>query len=200
MNKYFNHNKFKKNGGFTLIELLIATAVFVSIMTVSLGSVVSILDAGRKARSLKSVMTNLNFTVESMSRDIKFGKNYHCTQPSEVVTFPPSPQNCTGQNMAPQSAISFVSSEGVNIIYKLVGTQIQKSIDGGTTFLGVTSPEVVIQELKFFVFNSAPQSVSPADNAQPRVTMLITGHAGNRPSSQSTFTLQTSVSQRVPDF
>jgi prepilin-type N-terminal cleavage/methylation domain-containing protein len=182
--------------GFTLVELLVATGVFVAIMTVSLGSVVSILDAGRKARSLKSVMTNLNFTVEAMSREIKFGTNYYC---GVSTVFPPTPQNCTGQNMAPQPSISFVSSEDVNIVYQLVGTQIQKSIDGGVTFLGVTAPEVVIQDLKFFVFNSSPQTQAPADNAQPRVIILIRGYAGNRPSSQSNFILQTTVSQRVPD-
>ncbi len=200
---FFLQNKRRNNTdkGFTLIELLIATAVFVAIMTVSLGSVVSILDAGRKARSLKSVMTNLNFTIEVMSREIKFGTHYHCTQDGEVVVFPPSPQNCTSTNgLVAQKAISFVTSEDVDVIYKLVGTQIQKSIDGGVTFLGVTSPEIVIQDLRFFVFNSFSQASTDPDEAQPRVTILVRGYAGERPSSQSNFMLQTTVSQRIPDI
>src|SRR3990167_2897905 len=91
-------------GGFTLIELLVSVAVFSVIMAISLGSVISILDAGRKANSLRSVMTNLNFAVEVMSREIKFGKNYYCgtdTSSPHVLT-----NDCAGG----ASSITFTSS------------------------------------------------------------------------------------------
>lgn len=189
--------KRKDRKGFTLVELLVAISVFVVIVTFSLGAVVSILDAGRKARSLKAMMTNLNFALEVMSREIKFGTNYHCGTTS---SFPPSPQNCTGGGVPAGSSVSFVSSEGVDTIYRLNNSRLEKSSDGGTSYVGVTAPEIVVQDLKFFVFNSAPQSDLPADNAQPRVVMLIRGYAGNKPSIQSNFSIQTTVSQRALDI
>jgi prepilin-type N-terminal cleavage/methylation domain-containing protein len=186
----------KKEQGFTLVELLVSIAIFVIVMTFSLGAVVSVLDAGRQARALKSVMTNLNFTVEAMSRDIKFGDSYYCGQAS---SFPPSPRNCTGNPVDSEDAISFVSSENEDIIYRLQGNQIQKSTNGGASFLGVTAPEVNIQDMKFYVFNSHPQS-GATDDAQPRVTLLIRGYAGEKPTLQSNFVIQTTLSQRSLDL
>jgi prepilin-type N-terminal cleavage/methylation domain-containing protein len=193
----------KKNGaGFTLVELLVAIGLFAVVLTISLGSVISILDAGRKARSLQSVLTNLNFTLETMTREIKFGYHYHCILPSEVVTFPLTSQNCSGNPNGAQPAIAFVASDGTGIIYKLNGTQIVKSVNGGLP-VGVTAPEVQINSLKYYVFNSFPQTYCPGincDNAQPRVIIVVSGQAGAKASTQTSFTIQTTVSQRLLDL
>lgn len=176
---------------FTLIELLVAISVFMVVIMISLGSVLSILDAGRKARSLKSVMTNLNFTTEVMSREIKFGDNYYCGVNTNSTW---SPLSCTGNPNAPASGITFITSEGVDTIYRLNGSQIEKSIDHGATFIGVTSPEVTVQDLKFYVFGAAS-----GDLFQPRVLMIVRGYAGSKQTTQSSFILQTVISQRALD-
>lgn len=198
-------HKVSQASGFTLIELLISISVFLVIMTITMGSVVSIVNAGRKSRSVSSVMTNLNFTLEVMSRELKFGSSYNC---SYSATFPPpapawSPhptQNCTGNS---GNTISFVTTDGIQTVYTINGTQIMKSIQGGAqgTYVGVTAPDVIVQALKFYVFNSSPQSVAPSDNAQPRVILQVRGYAGstNQASSQSSFSLQTTLSQRALD-
>lgn len=182
--------KAKKNRGFTLVELLVAVGVFLVVMTISLGSVISIIESGRKAKTLKAVMTNLNFTLEVMSREIKFGTDYHCGITSSN---PPSPQNCTGQSVPPDDAITFLTSNDTHTIYRLNGSQIEKSVDGGSTYVGVTSPEITIEDLKFYVFGTG------TDGLQPRVLILIRGYAGGQRASGSRFTLQSMVSQRVRD-
>ncbi len=178
--------------GFTLVELLVAVGVFLVVMTISLGSVLSILDAGRKAKALKSVMTNLNFTLEVMAREIKFGTNYYC---GEDTTNPHTlTSNCAGGN-----AITFTDSSGGDIIYRLNGTSIEKSANGGL-YLGLTSPEVKITTFKLFVTGSLPyDGTTYFDTNQPKVFILIRGYAGSKPTIQSSFTLQTVVSQRVLD-
>jgi prepilin-type N-terminal cleavage/methylation domain-containing protein len=176
--------------GFTLIELLVSVGVFVVVMTISLGSVISILDAGRKAKALKSVMTNLNFALEVMAREIKFGENYYCGIDTN------SPHTQTGScTSTPGTAITFTSSEGVDTIYRLQGTEIEKSIDHGGTYIGVTSPEVTVTDLRFYVFGTAPIP----DTNQPKALIFIRGYAGNKPTAQSNFVLQTTVSQRPLD-
>jgi len=185
----------KKNkiSGFTLVELLVAVGVFLVVMTISLGSVLSILDAGRKARSLKSVMTNLNFTLETMTREIKFGTNYYCGEDT-------SSQHTQTLDCAAGNAITFTDSNGVDIIYKLVGTQIQKSTNHGP-YIGVTSPEVTITNFNIFVIGSQTFDPSSGSNDmnQPRTFVLLRGYVGSKPALRSSFALQTTISQRIPD-
>jgi prepilin-type N-terminal cleavage/methylation domain-containing protein len=179
--------------GFTLVELLVAVGVFLVVMTISLGSVLSILDAGRKARSLKSVMTNLNFTLETMTREIKFGTNYYCGEDT-------SSQHTQTLDCAAGNAITFTDSNGVDIVYKLVGTQIQKSTNHGP-YIGVTSPEVTITNFKIFVIGSETFDPSNGNNDmnQPRTFVLLRGYVGSKPALRSSFALQTTISQRIPD-
>lgn len=190
--KFFNkRGKRERTKGFTLAELLVALAVFTVVMTISLGAVITIIDSSRKTRNLKTVMTNMNFALEAMSRDIKFGHDYHC---GISTSNPPPAQNCTGSGVPPGSAITFVNSTGIHVIYRLNGSSIEKSTDQGSTYSIVTAPGAVIDDLKFYVFGSAA-----GDNIQPRILILLRGHAGNQPSNQSSFVLQTTVSQRALD-
>jgi len=191
----------KKHGvarGFTLIELLVALGVFSVVMTIALGSVISVLDAGRKSKSLTAIMTNLNFTMEIMSREMKFGKYYYCgtdtTNPHGTNT-----QDCTGSGVPAASSATFTTSEGVDTIYRLnvANKQIEKSIDHGVTYITVTSQEIVIQDLKYYVFDSAPP---PGNNNQPRALIYVRGYAGSKPNAQSSFIIQTLVSQRALDL
>lgn len=177
--------------GFTLIELMVAVGLFMTIITVGLGSVLSVIDAGQRAESLKSVMTNLNYAVEEMTREIKFGSEYYCGI-NNATTW--TPQNCTGGGNPPQSAITFVSSDGTDTTYRLNGTQIQKTTDYGNTYIGLTAPEIIIQDLRFYVFGALN-----SDTSQPRVFMIVRGYAGKKPTNQSRFIIQTSISQRVLD-
>lgn len=180
-----------KNKGFTLVELMVAVGIFMAITLISLGAILAVLDAGREAQSLKSIMTNLNFAVELMSRDIKFGTDYYCGVTTATTW---APQNCTGGGNAAQPAITFTTSEGVDTIYRLNGTQLERSINYGSTYIGLTSPDIIIQDLKFYVFGA-----SIGDTNQPRVFMIVRGYAGTKPTTQSRFVIQTSVSQRVLD-
>jgi prepilin-type N-terminal cleavage/methylation domain-containing protein len=173
--------------GFTLVEILVAISIFLIVMTISLGAVVSILDAGRKSKTLKAVVTNLNFSLEVMSREVKFGKNYHCGSGGTLTTPTPCPSGDT--------FISFESSEGEQIVYKLNNARIQKSIDAGSTYQDITAPDVVIQDLKFYVLGA-----NIGDGFQPRVLISVRGYSGPKPSSQSSFVIQSTVSQRVLDL
>jgi prepilin-type N-terminal cleavage/methylation domain-containing protein len=203
MRNFFKKEKGDQNG-FTLVELLVAISLFAIVLTISLGSILSVLDAGRKARSLESVMTNLNFTLDTMTREMKFGSHYHCILSTDAQSsYFTTPQNCSGSPNPAQSAVAFISVDGKDTIYKLSGTQIMKSTDGGATFTGVTAPEVQINSLKFYVFNSFPQTYCPGvncDNAQPRIFMVVNGQAGTKAGTQTSFVIQTTVSQRQLDL
>ncbi len=179
--------KLKGTGGFTLVELITSMSLFMLIMTVSMGSILGIFDLNRKSRSLKAVMSNVNLAMESMAREMRFGENYHCGSSGTIT----SPQNCPSGD----DYVSFLSSDDEQIVYRLSDDTIEKSTDGGTSFAAVTGGEVVIEDLSFYVLGAGSQS--PA--LQPKVFIKVSGQAGSDENSQSEFTLQTLVSQRVLD-
>lgn len=174
--------------GFTLIELMTSLSVFAVIMTISMGSILGVFNANRKSESLKTIMDNLNFTMETMSREIRFGKNYHCERPSQGSTPITEPENCTPEG---NGWMSFLGADGKQTTYQINNTWIEKSTDGGVTFVAVTSPEVMITGFRFFVYGA-----ELGDSLQPRVLIQVRGYAGNKQNTQSSFTLQTLVTQR----
>ncbi len=183
--------KNKKYKGFTLVELLIAVALFSTIAVFSSGAILSIFDANRKSQSTKTVVDNLNIAIEDMTRIVRFGTNYHCDNGSGFLS---QPQNCTAGT---RLAVNFKGDTVVYRFYDLgqgVG-KIQKSQDGGSIYTDITSPDTKIRSLKFYVYQT-----SAVDSSQPYVIVVIDGYVGNRPTSQSSFIIQTMMSQRKLDI
>lgn len=185
------HKKATKNKGFTLIEIIVAISIFTIILFISTGSILSVLDANRKSQNLRSVMDNLNYTLEAVTRTIRFGENYHCDITSGSISVP---SDCASG----ASSISVTNSSGSQVIYRLTGSVIERSTNGGATYSPLTSSNVTITRLTFWVLGSAPYA-GGVDVLQPRVIMVISGYVGAKPTSRSTFTLQTTISQRVID-
>jgi prepilin-type N-terminal cleavage/methylation domain-containing protein len=202
-------SKNKSSAGFTLVELIIALALFVIVVTISLGSVLSIVDAGRKAQSIKEIMTNLNFAIDDMSREIKFGTSYYCGTDSSIPPALPALPPTSSCAVTPLTSITFTTSEGIRTNYRFCsavntpvgcvrGGVIEKSVvtsGAWGPYIGITSREIVIQGLSFYVLGT-----TPSDSYQPRVLMVIKGTAVQQGASQSTFTIQTTVSQRALDI
>src|SRR3989344_1449051 len=151
--------------GFTLIELMTAISIFIVVMTISMSSIIGVFDANRKSRSLKTVLNNLNLAVESMSREMRFGKNYHCGSSGTIT----DPKNCVEGN----TFLSFLSSDGMQITYRLTGTIIEKQIDSGG-YIAVTAPEIAIDNLTFYTLGAGT-----SNTLQPKVIIKIKSHSGN---------------------
>lgn len=179
---------FKLNNGFTLVEILIAVALFVTVATVSIGAVLSIFDANKKARSSKTVVDNLNLSIENMARTIRFGANYYCGI-SEDNSVPIETSNCP--NGGDAASVTF---EGSRIIYRLYNGILQRKI-GSDEYENLTSSDTNITYLKFYVFGS-----TPGDTSQPYVVAIIKGYVGTRPTNKTEFSIQTLMSQRTLDM
>lgn len=173
--------------GFTLIEIMVSLSVFIIIMTVSLGSILSILETNDKSQTKKTAMDNLNFALESMSRTVRFSTNYYCGTTS---TNPPPALDCPSGG----SSLSVRGSDGALITYSLSGGRLMKTVNGSAS--PVTSSEATINRLTFYVFNSAPFP----NLGQPRVLLILSGTVGTKTSTQSIFNLQTLMSQRKIDI
>jgi prepilin-type N-terminal cleavage/methylation domain-containing protein len=74
-------NRLYKNSrekGFTLIEIMISLAIFTVVAVIAVGSLLKVMDLNRKSVNLKTAINNLNFVLESMSREIRMGTKYKC--------------------------------------------------------------------------------------------------------------------------
>ena len=126
----------KKMGGFTLIEMMVSIALFAIVMVMSMGAILSIVAANKKAQALNSVMTNLNFAVDSMSRDIKTGYNYHC---GPHIPFPKPRTSCTSGGSNDYS---------LQLLMELIRHTVSRWCIYKTTpllsYVPITAPEVTI--------------------------------------------------------
>ena len=163
---------------------MVAISIFIIVMTVSMGAILNVFDANRKSRSLKTVLNNLNLAVESMSKEMRFGKNYHCGSGTLTV-----PQNCSGGD----TLMSFLSSDDIQITYQFNSQSIEKRVGSGD-FIAVTAPEIVIDDLTFYTLGAGT-----GDTLHPKVLIKIKSHSGVN-KGLSNFVLETLVSQRTLDI
>ncbi len=185
----------RRAGGFSLIEMMVSVTLFIVVMTVSVGTLLALINANQKAQSLKSVINNLNFAMESMTRTIRTGSTYRCEDAlSDTGQLP------TGFADCPSGKVGFVMTDDTNkrVAYRINGTQIERRIadssGNGGTWVGLTASEVVIDGMRFYVTGT-----TLSDPIQPTVTISIRGHVGTKADTQSTFNIQTTVSQRLLD-
>lgn len=205
-------NKEYKNtrGGYTIIELIVSMGLFLAAVLMASSSFLGVMSANRKALAMRTAMDNLNFAIESMTRDMKTGTAYHCG--SSAFAFINEPRDCPngniyiafeGQSGNPTTNADQIVYQRGNPVFpncKDIG-QICRSATGGvpnSSFFAMTAPqpELSINGLAFRVYGSAQSSVG--DMNQPRITIVILGSVGAG-SAASTFDIQTTVSQRLPD-
>jgi hypothetical protein len=165
----------KKQKGFTLIEMLISTTIFIVVMLVAVGSLISVIDANRKSRTLQLAFDNVHASVEYVSRHIRDGKNYACDDSGSI--------DCES------SSFHFESISGQEVIYKLENGHIVRVIDGEEAH--ITSDAVRIDLLNFEVIGHTD------DDVQPRVIITLKGMAGEGTDFATDFNVQTTVSKRL---
>ena len=188
--------------GFTLLELMVSVTLFTIVMMVAVGSLLSLVDANRKARSLESVINNLNITLDGMVRSIRMGTKYNCTDAAIPVqgvdddcttgatsfSFAPFGSNADVQNQ--RFYYTFVP--GVN------GSngQLFRSKNGGNTPpVAITAPEVSITDFTFYVVGTEARDIS-----QPKVVIVIKGTSGSTERTQTKFHIQATAVQRTLDI
>jgi len=194
-------NNDMKSRGFTLVEMIVAVALFAIVMLVCVGALLALVGANRKVHALQSVMNNLNVTLDGMVRDIRMGSLYDgsgaCTGNSGGT------KDCTGGGTQFSYEPYGNGPTGIPTVYRLNTTtnRIERSKNNGA-FVPITSPEIVINSMQFFVIGSSRGcSVTPCDLVQPKVVIVIKGTAPVLNSqAKTTFHIQVTAVQRLLDL
>lgn len=180
------------NEGFTLIELMVSLSLFTIIVLAAIASLYTVNGASRKVQAMRTALDNLNFAIESMSRTIRTGTNIGCNgSPGQPC---PIEQGGAGDIIV-RSTLGFVG----NVTYQRCdgcnpnGTSSIQKRQQGQSAVEITSPEIDVQNLIFYV-----SGVDTADGVQPSVTMFIQGVA-TAGGSVAPFAVQTYITQRTAE-
>lgn len=178
-----NHDK-----GFTLLEMIVSIAIFTVVALVAVGALLKVVDANKKAQSLKTSINNLNFALDSISREMRVGSNYSCSG------------SCQGQ--AGDWTITFESSKpsdmsGFDLIfgYRFTGGTLEKAEE--KTHNGAFNYSPLIS--KDITFEIASTKVVTGSDIQSYAQFHFKGSAGAKEKTKTYFDLQTTVSQRLED-
>jgi prepilin-type N-terminal cleavage/methylation domain-containing protein len=185
-----------EGAGFSLIELMVSVALFAVVMLVSVGSVMALVNANRKAQALQSVMNNLNIAIDGMVRTIRMGSTYHCGDVGDYAIERSCEVGDAFIAFEPFSGSSSTLTDQWLYWYDANTKRLYKSEDGGTTQFALTAPEIQVEEAYFYVVGA-----ERTDNIQPKVVIVIRGIAGSESAKiRTTFSVQSTAVQRAIDI
>lgn len=160
--------------GFTLIELLVAIGIFSVVLVIVVGAISSVISANRKAQAVTSIVNNLSFTLESMTRALKTGSG-----PS-IIEDPRTP-GCGHEVRVTDSGgrpVAYTLDEDSGSIAVKIGAESQPS--------PITAPEIDVTRLDFcWLAGDQPGIIFAAAG-----TLTLGGTA-------TPFHIQTTVEQRA---
>lgn len=209
--------------GFSLIEMIVALALFSAVLTISVGALLMLIAANGQLREEQSVMTNLSFALDGMTRELRTGVRYYCESRSNLSAGGPNnlfnlsnnlneaigedTQDCaTGrpaghrlQGISFQEAgDSLTESSATRILYFYNENEqaLFRRIGNGVDER-ITSEGINVVDAEFFVTGSAPEDPD-GDTVQPLITIYLEVQDASSPDR--TYQLQTHVTQRTLDI
>ncbi len=195
-----NNFKNKYSSGYTIIETMIATSVFLVVVIYGMGSLLNANAIHKKSENSRSIMDNLSFVMEDISRNLRIGSTYHCLTGNDNLSSSHVATSCAnGWGVAFEASGGSASTNNDQWVYYISNGKIFKSTDNGaSSYVQLTPDEVVIDSLSYFSVLGA-EGVDANNQQQPFVSIhlkgTITYNGGVIP-----FSLQTSMSQRLVDI
>jgi len=178
------------NKGFTIIETMISIGIFLVIVTIGMEALLNTSFIHSKSENQRSVIDNISFIMEDMSRNIRTGYHYNCTNSAGDTL--PSLDCPLGDGIFLEPSDTSI---GAKLIYYLDGqNNLLRRIDGEETQLNSS-------DIKFLDGSSfSIIGADPSDDLQPFVTIRLVGNITSPKGDVTPFSLQTSVSQRLIDI
>lgn len=194
----------KKESGYTIIETMISVSLFLIVVMSGMGALLNANLLHQKSQDIRSIIDNLSFVMDDISRNLRTGYNYQCFRKQIDLTLSPGALGVS-RSCASGWAIAFEEAEGNRLTYDdqwvyyiSEDGKIFRSTDGANNFTQLTPDEVVISQISgFSVLGAEPLSVG--NNQQPFVVIRLTGTITTK-DVITPFSLQASISGRLIDI
>jgi len=219
-----------KQSGFTLIEIIVSLALFSVVITIAVGALLILIASNRQLQNEQSVLSNLSFALDSMTREIRTGSNYYCAA-NDSASFGTSgnrifastgPLNltdgigastgdCLGGNILNLNFHGIAFNEGgTSVTAGATSGRIAYFFDRSNGTLlrrlsgqppeSIVSDGIYIQDANFFVTGS-----DRTDDVQPKVTIVLRAYNSRADAEADTagnraYVIQTTVTQRALDI
>lgn len=193
------------SGGYTIIETMIAISIFIIVVMTGMGSLLNANVIHQKAQDQRSIMDNLSFIMEDLSRNLRLGSKYYCVTGADplsnvsIAKSSPSGANCWGIAFEPAGGSTsnpndqwmyYIDSNGA--LFK----SIQGPYNSTSNYTQLTPEEVKINPVSGFLVLGAE---APSDTQQPFVIIRLVGTITYK-NVVTPFSLETSVTERTPDI
>lgn len=218
------NNKQNQQLGFTLIEMVVSLALFTTVIGISVGALIILIGSNQQLQNEQSVMTNLSFALDSMTREIRTGIHYYCDSAPNILgnnnIFNPAndldsileldvndcPNGRNGNNKLHGVAFSeggdsITGSDANRILYYHDHDEgkIYRRVGSGPA-QSIVSSGIFITDAEFYVTGSKPLSAVGANtDDQAMVTIFIEARDINDPTAKA-YKIQTTVTQRTLDI
>jgi Tfp pilus assembly protein PilW len=197
-----NSHRASTNRGFSLVEMLVAVGIFMSIMTIAISSLISIIGANKKAQAIKSTIDSVTFAVENISREMRMGTGYECS--IDNITFNSSCLDASNNNVG-GTGVRYINNSKYGIIYKFSnGVLTRVECPGANYSCGLPAVDLIsadsgakINDMRFYIIGADKEFDPIATRTQPRAIITISGLISAKGNNDTSFNLQTSVSQRI---
>lgn len=201
MNRELQKINIRASGGFTLVELMVSLTIFSIVMVISTGTLLIMIDINAKAQAIYSSTTNLTFSLDNITRELRTGHHYYCdTDPGEGIGLIGGTRDCPASEDA--NYIAFTRErDDKRTGFRLSGSSIEQKIDTGP-WVPLTSEDVVVENFELVVDNTETYYPYPAngDTDQPVVDLFISGYVDNGLDNTTDFTIQSRIIQRRLDL
>jgi len=165
--------------GFTVIEMIVAIGIFTLVAVAAVSALASVIDANERSSSLAQANNSLDFSLQTMVREIRNGFAYGCDASDGSVT-----ETCNNSE-----EFGFINTDRDKVGYKRNGNdQIVRTINGKDEI--ITPSQVTVTHLQFDVIG--------ADSKQQQSRVIITARVeASSGDNSETVNLQTTATQRL---
>jgi prepilin-type N-terminal cleavage/methylation domain-containing protein len=220
--------RFSSQSGFSLIEMIVSLALFSVVATISVGALLVLIASNQQLQTEQSIMTNLSFALDSMTREIRTGTNYFCASrpnfsaggPQQIfddgdTLDPTNVRDCPGGNSSGQRLHGIAFVEGGQSITGAVDTKIVYFYDAdpdgdastadGSLFRRVSGEDaqaIVSSGIEISdaqFYVTSSERLEDGDDFQPLVTIYVEAKDPTDPTGKI-YKIQTTVTQRILDL
>lgn len=193
----------ESNRGFSLIELLVSMALFTVVLTMGVGALMVLINANAKAQNTQESVSNIQFALDSMAREIRTGFAYYCSGGTETTGDITTHQDCNKGTYLSiieggKSLTDGADNRRIAYRYNSTDGSIERKVGSGS-WVRLTNPTINVTAMHFNVSNTANKE-DDANLFQPNATIFIEGEVVGVGSTGSSFMIQTTVTKRVLDL
>jgi prepilin-type N-terminal cleavage/methylation domain-containing protein len=172
-----------KNKGVTLMEMMVSMGIFALALTLAASIFVSSNRLQRKISLEQAVENEMRFALERFARTLRGG----------YIDYASYPQGTIPSNV--QSTINLLDFAGKSVTFGQNTGAFALKEEGGA-FSNLTSPQVKVADLKFYITPLKDPLLDTSMMTQPRVTMVLEALSAKPTTTPTKIRLQTTISAR----